>query len=326
MQENQLSSPFFNKMEQFWQQGHFSYFSALDKTRINYARFTHQDTTKSIVIISGRSETYLKYQELSYDLYLQGYNIFLFDHRGQGLSERLLSNPDKGYVASFVDYENDLSHFIDTIVSKTCQGKPYLLAHSMGCVISTRYMQRFPNSIKAAVLSSPMMGFRSAPVPTVIAKGLVNFSNRVNNWVSDEPWYFLGQNDYQAISFSKNKLSHSKIRYQNFIDLYQNTAQVQLGGVTINWLREGIKAQEKVFSQLAQLTTPIQVLQAGEDSVIDNQAQNEFCQQLHQLHPKSCPNAEPVVIKGAYHELFIESDAMREQALHNILAWFTKHG
>jgi len=326
MQEHQLPSAFTNDIKKFWQQGLFSHFNAADKIRINYAQFLQRDKSQQcIVIVSGRSESYLKYQELSYDLYQQGYSIFLLDHRGQGLSERLLANPHKGYVANFTDYELDLGYFINNIVNVACQNKPYLLAHSMGSVIATRYMQQFPSSIKAAVLSSPMLGFSSGPIPTFIAKGLISITGTLNHWFSDTPWYFIGQKDYQATDFSQNELTHSKKRYQNFVALYQQTPKIQLGGVTVNWLREGIKAQNKVFSQLEKLTTPIQVLQASEDSIIDNQAQNDFCQQLHQLQPQSCPNAKPIVIEGAYHELFIESDNMRGQALSQILAWFKQH-
>ena len=326
MQENQLTSDFSNKIEQFWQQGHFAHFNAFDQTRINYAQFLHDnEKQESIVVIPGRSETYLKYQELSYDLYQRGYNIFLLDHRGQGLSERLLTNPNKGYVTHFSDYENDLSFFIDNIVGTNCHNKPYLLAHSMGGVISTRYMQRFPNKIKAAVLSSPMIGFSSGPIPTFLAKGLIKFSNALNHRFSNEPWYFLGQGNYKTQSFNQNKLTHSRIRYQNFIDLYKKTTNIQLGGVTINWLHQGIKAQNKIFLQLDQLTTPILVLQAEKDTVIDNQAQNAFCQQLHQLQPQSCPKGKPKVINGAYHELFIESDGMRALVLEEVFSWFERH-
>lgn len=326
MQENQLESAFSAEIKEFWQKGDFSHFNAIDKVRINYAQFIHNKEVNScIVIISGRSESYLKYQELSYDLFQQGYDIFLLDHRGQGLSERLLANPNKGYVADFTDYENDLSYFIDNIVNQTCKNKPYILAHSMGSVIATRYMQQFPDKIQAAALSSPMIGFSSGPIPTFIAKGLIAFINTLNHWLSSEPWYFVGQSDYRAIDFNDNVLSHSKIRYQQVVNLYKSTSEIQLGGVTVHWLDEGIKAQHKIFEQLDKLTTPIQVLQASEDTVIDNQAQNDFCQQLHQVQPRSCPTGQPVIIEGAYHELFIESDKMREQTLNEILSWFKRH-
>lgn len=325
MQESHLTPEFPKKIKDFWLKGNFSHFSALDNTRINYAEFTHSTDNECLVIVSGRSETYLKYQELSYDLYQQGYNIFLIDHRGQGLSERLLPNRNKGYVTDFADYESDLDFFINKIVLKACSKKPYLLAHSMGSVIATRYMQKNPQSIKAAVLSSPMMGFSSGAIPTFIAKGLISTTDTLNHWVSNTPWYFLGQKNYQATPFHQNKLTHSEIRYQHFIELYKEKPQIQLGGVTVHWLTESIKAQNKVFTQLPNLSTPIMVLQASKDKIVDNQAQDEFCKKLHQLNPQSCPKGLPTIIHGAYHEIFIETDKMREQALKHIVSWFAQH-
>ena len=76
---------------------------------------------------------------------------------------------------------------------------------------------------------------------------------------------------------------HSPIRYQQFTQLYNATPAIQLGGVTIQWLTESIIGLEKVFNNIDKITTPTLVLQSGEDKIINNQAQNDFCQQLHQL-------------------------------------------
>lgn len=58
---------------------------------------------------------------------------------------------------------------------------------------------------------------------------------------------------------------------------------------------------------------------------MSNQAQNNFCQQLHQLHSQSCPHGKPLAIKDAYHELFFEADIYRQQALTATVAWFEQH-
>lgn len=340
--ENQLNSRLNNEIKALWHQGSFNQFSGIKNTRINYASFVKKTTNQTefsnnedekrecLVIVPGRSEGYLKYQELTYDLYQLGYDIFIIDHRGQGISQRLLLNAHKGFVDSFEDYNEDLNVFINTIVTPQCPEKPYLLAHSMGGLIAARYLQKYPNSINAAVLSSPMIAINSGPIPKWLAKTLIHATEQLNQWFSDDAWYFLGQGDvtadeYQAKSFTNNPLMQSKLRYEQFIKIYKSTPEIQLGGVTVHWLAQALAAEKVVFENLKTLVTPTLVLQASADSIVDNEAQNEFCTQLHQLHPSSCPNGKPVVINNARHELLFESDQYRDQALKQIINWFIQH-
>lgn len=327
--ESQLESIYEDEIAYFWQQGNFSHFSGVDNVRINYATFIKNSDTipaKCLVVSSGRSESYLKYKELAFDLSNHGFSVFLIDHRGQGLSQHLLANHHKGHVDNFQYYVDDLNNFIENIVTPHCQGsKPYLLAHSMGGAIAARYLQDFPNKTQAAVLSSPMFGFNSGSIPNFIAELVLTVSAQLNQWFDNTPWYFLGHKGFSHSEFSDNILMHSPIRYQLFSQLYNTTPDIQLGGVTVQWLTESQKALEKIFNNVDKITTPTLVLQAGQDKIIDNQAQNDFCHQLHQLQPQSCPDGKPLLIEDAYHELFFESDEYREQALQAAIQWLEQH-
>lgn len=328
--EEQLNKRLVNEIRHFWQQGNFSHFNGIKNTRINFATFTHHAESETIerkclVISSGRSESYLKYKELSYDLFNLGFNIFLIDHRGQGLSERALQNPHKGYVEDFQYYVNDFAYFIDNIVSEHCDNKPYLLAHSMGGTIAARYLQEFPNNIQAAVLSSPMLGFNAGSIPEFIAQSVIKTTAQVNQWFDNTPWYFIGHSDFSEKHLANSPLMHSTQRFKIFSQLYQDTPEIQLGGVTTQWLTESLTALEKLFVNINKITTPTLVLQAGDEKIVDNQAQNKFCQQLHSVQPQSCPNGKPIIIDGAYHELFFESDSYRNQALTAAVSWFKQH-
>jgi len=337
--ETQLANRYHGEITDFWQQGNFSHFNGVKELRINYASFLHKESNKNfqhsvsnkcLVISSGRSEGYLKYKELVFDLFNLGFNVFLLDHRGQGISERALENSHKGYVESFQYYVDDLATFIENIVSPHCTldgktQKPYLLAHSMGAAIATRYLQDYPSNIQSAVLSSPMLGFNVEGILGLIAEPLINISAQLNKWLDNTPWYFWGQKDYTEVKFDNNLLMHSKLRFQQFTQLYKETPVIQQGGATIQWLIESIAALKTIFAKIDHITTPTLVLQSGEDKIVSNQAQVDFCQQLHQLQPQSCPNGKPVVIKNAHHELFFESDLYRQQALIAAVEWFDKH-
>ncbi len=325
-QELDLKKELPHRISQLWQQGIFQSFAGVSAAEIHYAAILQEDEqTPCLVIVPGRSESYLKYQELAFDLHAQRFNVFIIDHRGQGLSDRLLTNADKGYVNSFQDYVDDLAYFIKNIIPPLCKAKPYILAHSMGGAIATRYMQDFPDAIKAAVIASPMLGFNSGPIPQFLIKPLITSQIKLNQFFNQEPWYFLGQKNYRPVAFKRNKLTHSANRYQIIDQLYRNNKSIQLGGVTGHWLTESVLAQEKIFQELNKLKTPILLLQSGSDSIVCRQAQYNFCQKLNKLQTISCPGGKPFTINNAYHELFFEVDKYRNLALNKTLAWFEKH-
>ncbi|MGB0936692.1 MAG: alpha/beta fold hydrolase [Colwellia sp.] len=326
--ENQLEQNTLSKFEPFWAKGHFSSFQGIKNIRINYATFRHNTDEQSnncLIIVPGRGESYIKYQEFAYDIYNEGYDLFIIDHRGQGLSERSLENTHKGYVEKFQYYVEDLSAFVNDIVLPSCQEKPFMLAHSMGGAIATTYLQQNPNIVKAAVLAAPMLAIPSHGLPYFLAKIIVSIGQFLEQLFTDTSWYFLGQENFKQDTFEENQLMHSKARYKKFSELYINNPTVQLGGVTFQWVYESLNAIEDIFSNAHQLKTPVIVLQGSEDTIVDISGQDRFCNALNQVNAKVCPNAVPITFEGAYHELFFEKDNIRNKAISTSLAWFDSH-
>lgn len=313
------------EIKDFWQLGNFSSFSGKNKVRINYCYFNHGNFAKNLIIVPGRGESYLKYQELSYQFFLLGYNTFIIDHRGQGLSERLTNDPNKGYVDSFDDYVDDLEHFVDLSKTLSPTDKNYLLAHSMGGAITLRYLQERKIDLSAVALSSPMIAINSGNVPSNIAMKLVQCNYALNVVCSKRPWYLIGHGKHKIVDFHHNHVTHSAIRYQLFAELYQSISKIQLGGVTLKWLIEADKNRQHLFDCENKLPTPTLVLQASEDTIVDNAAQDNFCRKNNLTMGTAMNNAQPVVIKGARHELLFESDEYRKKALNHIIDWFDKH-
>lgn len=310
-----------------WQKGTFSTFKGVNDVRINYAAFTDEANEQCIVLVPGRTEGYLKYQELAYDLTRNGYNLFIIDHRGQGISQRMLSNPHKGYVDTFDHYVDDLDYFIDNHVTPNCGAgkKPYLLAHSMGGNISALYLAKHSDKIQAAVLASPMIGINGGGLPLWLAKSIINTRVWWDGVRDNESSYFIGQGDYSNYPFEENALTQSKARFEFFKSIYDSTDEIQLGGVTNAWLQQAIIARATIFDTLDKITTPLTVLQSGADTVVNNDDQLSFCQQLHEAQPQSCPKGSPQIFADAKHELFFEIDEIRNPAINSTLAWFDKH-
>ncbi|OBR45258.1 MULTISPECIES: alpha/beta fold hydrolase [Aeromonas] len=293
-------------------------FKGKDGVTIRYAALRQAKVDRAILIVNGRVESYLKYQELAWDLWRQGYSLYLIDHRGQGLSDRLLADPEKGYVDQFDDYVLDLKQFHDEVIAQDQPAKLFLLAHSMGGAISARYLERWPGDIEAAVLSSPMMGINLGGLPKWLAKGLAATIGTVGGWLGEPP-YGPGQGPYESHDFADNGLSHSEARYQAFRELYEQRPQIKLGGATAHWIYQGLTGADAAVAEAGAIKTPLLLLQAGDDGVVDNAAQDAFCALAR------CEGGKPLRIEGAWHELFMEADPQRQAALNATLAFFARY-
>jgi predicted alpha/beta hydrolase len=90
---------------------------AADGTRIRMARFHRPSATRgTVVLLNGRTEFIEKYFEVIGDLLSRGFAVATLDWRGQGLSDRALTNPHKGHVADFSLYIDDLQRVVEDFV------------------------------------------------------------------------------------------------------------------------------------------------------------------------------------------------------------------
>jgi len=311
-----LEQSYQEQIQPFWQQKvKTGQLIGTEDADIAYAYVLHPQPIGSIVISSGRIEGLLKYQEVIYELYQNGYSVFIHDHRGQGLSSRMARDPHKGYVESFEHYVQDMQLFYQQLIQPHTVHKPMLLCHSMGAAIGALYQLAYPQDFARVVYSAPMFGIKS-PIPRWLAKPMISKGQKLNQRLSKQPWYFLGQGQYKAVPFAINPLTHSKSRYSHFRQIYQQQPELQLGGVTFQWLQQAIQSMDKIQRQAKHLTTPSLILQAGADIVVDNTAQDKVLAQM--------PNAQKVRIDKARHELLMEADQYRQQVMQQILDFF--HG
>ena len=96
-------------IEAFWQQrGQPGQITGQGGLVLATQRFLQPDRAAekgAIVLVSGRTESMLKYKEVAYDLFRNGWSVYIHDHRGQGLSDResaVRDQPQKGDRKSVV--------------------------------------------------------------------------------------------------------------------------------------------------------------------------------------------------------------------------------
>jgi lysophospholipase len=88
------------------------------------------------------------------------------------------------------------------------------------------------------------------------------------------------------------------------------TEAIRFGGVTNHWLRESLLAGYRALRDAGKIGVPLLLLQAQEDSLSRAGAQNRFCARA--------PRCRKVLIQGARHEILIERDDLRSQAVDQI--------
>jgi len=322
--EEALERDYEGKVENYWNTyGKKGTFLGVDDIEIKYMTFIRPDEKGAIVVVSGRTESYIKYKELVCDLGKQGFSLYIYDHRGQGFSGRMTKNPQKGHVWDFYNYVEDLKTFYDTVVGEKKHDNLFLLAHSMGGAVASLYIESYKDDFDAAVLSSPMHQPSTGLLSSTLTCAKVKLTSRIRDffiWLFGwEPRYVVGKGGYANLPFERNRLTHSEVRYKIFREEYEEHPAIKLGGPTTHWVSCACESSRQAREDAAQITIPVLVLQAEEDTAVTSRGQEEFCKNLKAGGKNQCETGSPVVIKGAYHELFIEKDGYRIPALTKII-------
>ena len=309
--EKELAQSYATRISPYFYRHKLHFFTTPDNIKIAYKIFSLKNPKGIIVISSGRSEGMVKYQELIYDLNQNGYAVYILDHRGQGYSQRLLKDKQIGYVGNFFHYVDDLKFFVNNFVPKA--KKRVLLSHSMGGAIASLYVERYPKDFNALILSSPMCE------PSILLPSMSNFFCKlVEKREKHLEQYIRGTASYDILNykFEGNDLTHSRTRFAIMKKAYAKEPQTRVGGPSLQWLKEACKWSAMSVKYANLITIPVLLLQGENDSVVTAQAQEQCC--------KRAQHCRGITIKGAYHELFIEKDRMREKALSAILDFIAK--
>ncbi len=281
---------------------------------IHYAKREIAGEQAALVIVDGRTEYTEKYAELFYDLRDMPWSFYIYDHRGQGMSSRLLSDPQKGYVGKFSNYVADLKKFIQTVVKKRPHKRLFILAHSMGGTIAVIYSIENPGILSGMILCSPMLQINTAPFPGEIARLLAAGISALDGG----GLYVFGGGPYNpAKAFAGNDLTHSASRFALNKKILSKMQVNELGSPTFRWLNESFEGMKEAKAGAGNIRMPVLLLEGGSDTVVGLKAENDFCRQA--------PDCVPVRFPGGRHELLMEKDSIRNQVLKRIKEFIAAH-
>ena len=197
------------------------------KYRLRYSEYGCTLGEKgALVIAPGRSESSPEYYETAIDFINKGYSpVFVIDHRGQGLSPRILKNNYKGHVVEFIDYVTDFKYAVEQINKdlKTNYGRTneplFLTTNSMGTAISIGYLQMVGS--KSPFTASAFLG-------SMIRVNYLSFVNKeptfLNNRIYSEEGV-IAQGSYACLRGNCDKYSRPEVfgdyrtGTRNFVEL-----------------------------------------------------------------------------------------------------------
>ena len=261
----------------------------------------------TVCIVQGRGEFIEKYFEVIADLRRRGFAVATFDLRGQGGSERVLSNRRKGHVVGFTEYDRDLAIFIDEIVRSTLPSPIIGLGHSLGGNILLRGAQDETSPFSRMILMAPMIEIdermlgatRSLAKVYASTASLFGLATAYVRGGSDEP------ND--LATFENNRLTSDFVRWSRMKSIIETAPDLALGAPTIGWLRAALRSCAMLSrpDYPKYVCVPMLLFAAGADHVVSSQAIEDFAVDLK--------SGGHFLMQGSRHEILQETDAIRQR-------------
>ncbi|RDE08389.1 alpha/beta fold hydrolase [Pelagibacterium lacus] len=294
------------------------FFTTSDKVRLRYALFprTSEAARGTVVLVQGRTEFIEKYFETIADFQKRGFAVATYDLRGQGGSDRLIGNPRLGYVEHFDDYWTDLRDFHAGIVLPDCPPPYYLVGHSTGGLIGLLAATRDRLMFDRVFLSSPMIGLPGLPLSLKWSARVVNALRYLG--LSRLPIGRGADMSPANMAFAGNPLTRDEVRFGRISVVLAARPDLMVGLPTLGWIGSALSAMVRANADgfPATLKIPVFICAAALDRVVATAATEALGVRLKAGHH--------VVIAGARHELFMETDAVREQVLAAFDAFVTE--
>lgn len=282
------------------------FFVAKDGKRIRFARFaaSGRPFKGTILLLAGRNEYIEKYYETVGDLSARGFAVAMIDWRGQGGSERLLRDRDRGYVGKFSHYVRDLEQFFEDHVLPDSHGPYYVLAHSTGGLIALLAAPSLINRVRRMVLVAPLLSLYGFPVSMRTIRRITRAFR-----VSGLGWLYATGGPRKTNPFATNVLTSDQRRYERNTGFVETFPTLGMGGPTAAWISRVCEAAETVIHPdfMARIQIPILFVAAGADEVVSTPVIEKFARGLR--------SGAVVTIDGARHEILQEADIYREQLL-----------
>lgn len=277
-------------------------FMGADGAVLRAAVFEAANARGGVVLMAGRSEFIEKYFESIRDLQARGLSVATMDWRGQGLSDRMLPEREKGHILDFGTFRADLRKFTDEVARTRCAGPLFLFTHSMGGAPALQLLADGYDAYAGAVLCAPMTRLFDDPMKRLFARIVARTACALGG--ARNPVFGVKEH---SLAFEDNVLTSDIVRHQRFADLQAAGPNAVIREPTYGWLKAATDAIDDLHRhrRFDRLKTPVRIISAERDQLVSVRD--------HGLLASRSPLIDVVTVKGALHEIMMERDAIRDQ-------------
>jgi alpha-beta hydrolase superfamily lysophospholipase len=250
----------------------------------------HQPEPAAVIaVVHGYGDHGGRYVWFGEEMAARGYAVYVYDLRGHGQS-----SGRRGQVKLFDEYLDDTAAYLDEVRRLQPDVPLFLLGHSLGGLICTRFAEERAPEVRGLILSSPFLQLAEAVPPARVAAAKA----MARVW----PHHDIGNTVRAA------QLSHD----QSVVEAYVTDPLVH-HVAPARWAAATLAAQDAAMGAAEAISLPLLVLYGSEDMVVDV----AFIEALYaraSSQDKSIQRYE-----GLYHECFNETE--RARVYGDLAAW-----
>jgi len=264
-----------------------------------------QPSKGTILLCQGYSEFIEKYDEVIQHLLDRQFAVLTVDWRGQGLSSRLIKDPQKGHITTFSDFIKD-ADLVQEHLMQTMPIPHFIMGHSMGGHIAFRVLQEYPARFQKAILCAPFFGWSPNFGAGKLNLNLVIIISSFMKLLGYGQAYTYGASP-PYLEKTLGGQTSDRVRFQKRIEFYKVEPHLLMGGPSWDWILESTKSLQLILQRerINTIQTPILLASGAKDGMVSPETH-------HQVASK-CKQITLVDFPEAMHEILMEQDAIQEQ-------------
>ena len=288
----------------------FCCFYGADGQKLHAVHYKANKSRGIVLLVHGRNELNLKYEETCIELMNLGMDVYAYDHRFQGFNSRPYPDKEVCHIDSFMTYVADL----ERVINQLPKSYPlFIMAVSMGGAVTLLYLMhnRAPEALVGAIFVSPLIQPIYPHNPC-----LIYAYARFKYWLDSillnkaKPLYH-SKEIFKPRIFGVNANTHDEQKHNKYFALYEQYPQCRSGMASASWILALQKAVAELAHSKLEFKIPTLFLLGTDDKVVDPKATEKFVT-LHDTDP-----VPPILYRfgECYHDILIEHEDIRRCVL-----------